>query len=292
VRSIATFDGDAPEAFPPMSVTVTLEDEIDLSRGDMLVSPAHPPRVSRHFEAMVVWFNAEPAEPGRSYLLKHTSRTVRAKAVKIRYRVNVNSLVQEHVDTLQMNDIAYVEFETVSPLFFDPYTQNRITGSFILIDPISNATLGAGMIRADLSDQTAIEDVTQKPVTATERYKRHGHYPALILVEDNPALATRLERALFDDHFEVVQVNREDVPVDQLERNVKLAQSTGLVIIYSSDVLSPEEKLKLNAAAVDSFFDLSVLQLPAEEPDALSKVLAFLRPLRAVSERKDQNKIN
>ncbi len=165
VRSIATFDGDAPEAFPPMSVTVTLEDEIDLSRGDMLVSPGHPPRVSRHFEAMVVWFNGEPAEPGRSYLLKHTSRTVRAKALKIRYRVNVNTLVQEPVANLQMNDIAYVEFETVSPLFFDPYTQNRITGSFILIDPISNATLGAGMIRADLSDQPVVEGTIQKPVS-------------------------------------------------------------------------------------------------------------------------------
>src|SRR6202163_2093294 len=205
VKSIATFDGDATEAFPPMSVTVTLEDEIDLSRGDMLVSPGHPPRVSRHFEAMVVWFNAEPGEPGRSYLLKHTSRTVRAKALKIRYRVNVNSLVQEPVDRLQMNDIAYIEFETVSPLFFDPYTQNRITGSFILIDPISNATLGAGMIRADLADQTVAKDVSTQelvPVTSADRYKRHGHHPALILVEDNPALATRLERALFDDHFE------------------------------------------------------------------------------------------
>ncbi len=158
MKSIVTFDGDAPEAFPPMSVTLTLEDEIDLSRGDMLVSPAHPPRVSRHFDAMVVWFNAESAEPGKSYLLKHTSRTVRAKALKIHYRVNVNTLVQEPVDSLQMNDIAYVEFETVSPLFFDPYTQNRITGSFILIDPISNATLGAGMIRADLADQTDVAD--------------------------------------------------------------------------------------------------------------------------------------
>src|SRR5690242_5436042 len=179
VRSIATFDGDASEAFPPMSVTVTLEDEIDLSRGDMLVAPGNSPRVSRHFEAMVVWFNAEPAEPGRSYLLKHTSRAVRAKALKIRYRVNVNSLVQEPVGHLQMNDIAYVEFETVSPLFFDPYTQNRITGSFILIDPISNATLGAGMIRADLADMTsdvattAAEGVAQAPVTAAERYDRH-----------------------------------------------------------------------------------------------------------------------
>src|SRR6202045_4232481 len=212
----------------------------------MLVSAAHPPRVSRHFEAMVVWFNAEAAEPGRINLLKHTARTVRAKALKIRYRVNVNSLVQETVDHLQMNDIAYVEFETVSPLFFDPYTQNRITGSFILIDPISNATLGAGMIRADLSDQTVTEDSAHKPVTASERYKRHGHYPALILVEGNPTLAARLERALFDDHFEVVQVSEEDVAASVLESSLGVYQSMGLVVIYSCDALASEAKRKLS----------------------------------------------
>jgi len=284
VRSIATFDGDAPEAFPPMSVTVTLEDEIDLSRGDMLVSPAHPPRVSRHFEAMVVWFNGEPAEPGRSYLLKHTSRTVRAKALKIRYRVNVNSLVQEPVDHLQMNDIAYVEFETVSPLFFDPYTQNRITGSFILIDPISNATLGAGMIRADLSDQTVVEGPIQKPVTATERYKRHGHYPALILVEDNPALATRLERALFDDHFEVLHVTGEDEPLHILESSLSLTQSMGLVVIYSCGWLDPEAKRRLTALVEDRFFDLSALELLAEDAGALQKLLSLLQPLRTIAD--------
>ena len=284
VRSIATFDGDAPEAFPPMSVTVTLEDEIDLSRGDMLVSPGHPPRVSRHFEAMVVWFNAEAGEPGRSYLLKHTSRTVRAKALKVRYRVNVNSLVHEPVDSLQMNDIAFVEFETVSPLFFDPYTQNRITGSFILIDPISNATLGAGMIRADLSDQTVVEVSKHKPVTATERYKRHGHYPALILVEGNPELASKLERALFDDHFGVVHVNAENLPVSVLENQFKAFESAGLIVIYSSPSLDPEAKRRLGALSANRLFDLSSLQLPAEEDDAVRKVLSQLHPLRVVTD--------
>jgi sulfate adenylyltransferase large subunit len=290
VRSIATFDGDAPEAFPPMSVTVTLEDEIDLSRGDMLVSTAHPPRVSRHFEAMVVWFNAEPAEPGRSYLLKHTSRTVRAKALKIRYRVNVNSLVQEPVDSLQMNDIAYVEFETVSPLFFDPYTQNRITGSFILIDPISNATLGAGMIRADLSDQTAVEGTIQMPVTAAERYKRHGHHPALILVESNPTLATRLERTLFDDHFEVLHVTGEDEPLHILESSLSLTQSIGLVVIYSCGSLDPQAKSRLSALAADRFFDISAMQLPDQEQDAVQKLLSLLQPLRGIADRKEHDK--
>jgi hypothetical protein len=292
VRSIATFDGDAPEAFPPMSVTLTLEDEIDLSRGDMLVAPGNTPRVSRHFEAMVVWFNEEPAEPGRSYLLKHTSRTVRAKALKIRYRVNVNTLVQEPVNRLHMNDIAYVEFETVSPLFFDPYTQNRITGSFILIDPISNATLGAGMIRADLSDQTPVHDAAQKPVTTTERYKRHGHYPALVLVEGNPAFAARLERALFDDHFEVMHVNGEDVPLQLLESNLGVYQSMGLVVIYSCNALAPEAKSRLGALTTDRFFDLSALHLPAEERDAVQKLLLLLHPLRAMADHKDQSKTN
>jgi sulfate adenylyltransferase subunit 1 (EFTu-like GTPase family) len=283
VKSIVTFDGDAPEAFPPMSVTVTLEDEIDLSRGDMLVSPGHPPRISRHFDAMVVWFNAEAAEPGKSYLLKHTSRTVRAKALNIRYRVNVNTLVQEPVNSLQMNDIAYVEFETVSPLFFDPYTQNRITGSFILIDPISNATLGAGMIRADLADQTGGETVAVKeftPVTAAERFKRHGHRPAFVLIENNPLLAARLERALFDDHFEVLLVDGAAVSAAVLESQMEGFRAAGLVVIYSSGPLGMEAKRKLGTTAADGFFDLSALRSPGDDSGAAQKVLSQLQLLR------------
>ncbi len=282
VKAIATFEGDAPEAFPPMSVTVTLEDEIDLSRGDMLVSPAHPPRISRHFEAMVVWFNSEPTEPGKSYLLKHTSRSVRAKALKIRYRVNVNTLVQESVENLKMNDIAYVEFETVSPLFFDPYTQNRITGSFILIDPISNATLGAGMIRADLSDQTGVaEAATHAQVTPAERYKRHGHNPGLILVEGNPELATRLERALFDEHFEVLLVSGENVSPSVLESQFAAFAFAGIVVIYSSEPLSTDIKGKLTTLAGNQLFDLSKHELPAEDGDAVRKIQSLIQPLRS-----------
>ena len=292
VKSIATFDGDAPEAFPPMSVTVTLEDEIDLSRGDMLVSPAHPPRVSRHFDAMVVWFNTEAAQLGQTYLLKHTSRTVRAKAIKIRYRVNVNTLVHEPVTALQMNDIAYVEFETVSPLFFDPYTQNRITGSFILIDPISNATLGAGMIRADLADQTvrgAVSEAgaTLAPVAPAERYKRHGHYPGLILVEGNPELAARLERALFDDRFEVLLVSGENVPATVLETQLAAFESAGLVVVYSCDALSREVKLKLSSVAAVRVFDISAIVSTADVPEAIVQVTVAVQSLRQLKASKD-----
>jgi sulfate adenylyltransferase subunit 1 (EFTu-like GTPase family) len=287
VKAIVTFDGDAPEAFPPMSVTLTLEDEIDLSRGDMLVSPAHPPRVSRHFDAMVVWFNAEAAEPGKSYLLKHTSRTVRAKALKIHYRVNVNTLVHESASSLQMNDIAYVELETVSPLFFDPYTQNRITGSFILIDPISNATLGAGMIRADLADQTATAGASTRelvPLSATERYKRHGHNPALVVAENNAVLAMRLERALFDDHFEVLLISGDTVSLAELERQYAAFQSAGLVVIYSCDKLSPETKSKLGILAANRIFDLSASPAPADESSALRNLLSRLQSLRTITQ--------
>ena len=296
VKSIVTFDGDAPEAFPPMSVTLTLEDEIDLSRGDMLVSPAHPPRVSRHFDAMVVWFNAEAAEPGKSYLLKHTSRTVRAKAIKIHYRVNVNTLVHEPAGTLQMNDIAYVEFETVSPLFFDPYTQNRITGSFILIDPISNATLGAGMIRADLADQTVGGEVPiaqeYVSVTPAERYKRHGHFPGLILVENNPGLATRLERALFDDHFEVLLVSGDALPVSNLEKQYAAFESAGLVVIYACDQLGSEAKNKLRTVGGERFFDLSGLRLAGDEREDLRKILSHLQSLRSIVKDGNPNEVN
>jgi sulfate adenylyltransferase subunit 1 len=289
VKSVVTFDGDLAEAFPPMSVTLTLEDEIDLSRGDMLVSPAHPPQVSRHFEAMVVWFDAQAAEAGRTYLIKHTSRTVRGKAAKLRYRVNVNTLEQEPASVLRMNDIAYVEFETVSPLFFDPYTQNRITGSFILIDPISNATLGAGMIRADLSSRSGAADTADSahtPVAAAERYRRHGHYPALLLVEDNLSLATRLERALFADHFQVLLIQEGEMPWSALQTNLNLLQSSGLVVIYSTGVLGPDRKQSLSAHLANRFFDLASLQLPADETEAARHVLTLLAPLRALADDK------
>ena len=291
VKSIVTFDGDPPEAFPPMSVTVTLEDEIDLSRGDMLVSPAHPPRVSRRFDAMVVWFNSEAAEPGKSYLLKHTSRTVRAKALQFRYRVNVNTLVQEPASSLQMNDIAYVEFETVSPLFFDPYTQNRITGSFILIDPISNATLGAGMIRADLADQTVAGLASQQelaPVTAIERYKRHGHAPALILVEGDSTFAARLERALFDEHFEVLVVSDDSVPASALQDLYAAFESAGLAVIYSCDALTSEAKRNLAGLSRGRFFNLSALVLPGEK-DPIRKALSLLNSLRTVADHPERD---
>jgi len=213
-------------------------------------------------------------------LLKHTSRTVRAKALQFRYRVNVNTLAQEPVSSLQMNDIAYVEFETALPLFFDPYTQNRITGSFILIDSISNATLGAGMIRADLADQTVGAATSAQefvPVSAAERQKRHGHHSGLILVENDLALAARLERALFDDHVEVLLVSEDALPVSALERQYPAFESAGLVVIYACNRMSPAARAKLKVLAGNRLFDLSELQMPDGEAVTAKKIISQLR---------------
>ncbi len=150
VRRIVTYDGDLAAASYPQSVTVELEDEIDLSRGEMLVAAEAageaPPDVSNRFRAMVVWMHEEPLIVGRTFFAKHTTRTVRATVKAIRYRVDVNSLEHLVSDTLAMNEIAEVEFETNLPLFFDSYRECRWTGSLILIDALSNATVGAAMI--------------------------------------------------------------------------------------------------------------------------------------------------
>ena len=146
VRSIVTYDGRLDTAVRSQSVTLELEDEIDVSRGDMLVAPDAPPLVSRAFSAMVVWLYEKPLELQRTYLAKHTTRQVKARVARIRNRVDVNTLTSEPASGLEMNGIALVDLETSSPLFIDSYRRSRATGSFILVDPLSNATVAAGMI--------------------------------------------------------------------------------------------------------------------------------------------------
>ena len=308
VRSIVTFDGEEQEVFFPMSVTLTLEDEIDLSRGDMLVSPNQPPCVSSHFEAMVVWFDSAPLVPGRSYLIKHNVRTLRAKATKIQYRVNMQTLEHEPARDLQMNDIAAVEFEAARPLFFDAYNRNRITGSFILIDPLSNATVGAAMIQRELpaeatddaADSLAVgsagEDFSRVAVTASiaepisdkDRYERHGHHPALILVEGRPQLAEYLERALFAQGFEVLRLSADDIPGSHIEPVLKFARAAGLVVILSAKSSEPGDKIRWKTLAAERFFDLAEQGLPPDDEQAVAPVLALLRSLRTGAEKTEQ----
>ena len=146
VKSIVTYEGEIEEAFPPMSVTLTLEDEIDISRGEMLVHPDNKPYEGRNFEAMLVWMDEEPMDVSKQFYIKHTTNTTRARIDGIKYKVNVNTMEQSEVDHLVLNEIGRVVFLTGKELFFDPYKKNKQTGAFILIDPITNNTSAVGMI--------------------------------------------------------------------------------------------------------------------------------------------------
>ncbi|WP_305044038.1 sulfate adenylyltransferase subunit CysN [Geoalkalibacter sp.] len=150
VARIVTFDGDLPRAVAGQAVTLTLEDEIDISRGDTLAAPTEPPHHADHFEAKLVWLHEEPMVPGRSYLLKAGSSTSPAQVVDLRFKVNVNTLQQETGSKLALNEIGVCGLSTAKPIAFDSYRENRATGSFILIDRLTNATVGAGMIHQPL----------------------------------------------------------------------------------------------------------------------------------------------
>ena len=145
VTRISTFVGDLAEAWAPMSVTLCLEDEIDISRGD-LIAASDEPTASRHFEATLVWMNERPLDLSRRYLIKHTTQLVPGYIGAIQHRVNVGTLEGEPASALEMNQIGLVSVDALRPLYFDPYSANPRTGCFIVIDAQSNATVGAGMV--------------------------------------------------------------------------------------------------------------------------------------------------
>ena len=160
VKRIATYDGDLDYAFPPQSITLQLEDEIDISRGEMIVkcdeqaagnqltpqSLTSGPHIGRHFEAMLVWMDEKPMDAQKSFYLKHTTNTTRCRIDHIRHKVDVNTLEQSQVDRLELNEIGRAVFVTSKELFFDAYKENKPTGAFIVIDPITNNTSAVGMI--------------------------------------------------------------------------------------------------------------------------------------------------
>jgi sulfate adenylyltransferase subunit 1 len=148
VAQIVTFDGGLARAAVPQSVQIVLDDAVDVSRGDMIVKSDDLPRVTRNFAARICWFDAQPLDLSRKYLVKHTTRTVRAMVAGIVYKVDVNTLERHHAASLALNEIASVSIRTQQPLLIDAYGVNRSTGSFILIDETTNNTVAAGMIES------------------------------------------------------------------------------------------------------------------------------------------------
>jgi sulfate adenylyltransferase large subunit len=146
VAGIDTFDGEVESAFPTMSVTLRLENDVDISRGDMIVNAEDAPVAARELDAMVCWMSQQPLRPGGRYSIKHTTRSARAVLDEIEYRVDVNSLAHEPAAELALNEIARVRLRCSTELVVDPYARNRTTGSFILIDEATNDTVAAGMV--------------------------------------------------------------------------------------------------------------------------------------------------
>jgi sulfate adenylyltransferase large subunit len=194
VDRIVTFDGDLHEARAPQSVTLTLTDELDISRGDLLVSHESPAVTTTRFTASLVWMDEQPLDLTRRYFLKHTSRTVQAQVTAVHHQLDVATLEQQPAATLTLNGIGLVKIESVQPLTVDGYSANRITGSFVLIDSVNNATVAAGMIR-----DTTVEAFTSTTtlVSAAERTARWRHAGAHLHLTGPASFADTVERTLF-----------------------------------------------------------------------------------------------
>ena len=279
VRSIVTYDGEINEAFAPQSVVLTLEDEIDSSRGDMLVRPGNVPKVDSKCEAMVVWMGEESLVPGKQYLFKHTSKITAGTVSTLRYRIDINTLHRENAPTLSLNEIGRCAISLSSPIAFDSYRRNRATGAFILIDRLTTSTVGAGMIldresEADRQDHWGDSSEGShlhgeaSTVTASERAARFGQQSATILLtgltgSGKTTVALALERKLFDMGRAVVVLDgqnmRQGISKDlgftsadrseNLRRSVEVARllnDAGSICIGA--FVAPDEEVRRKAA--------------------------------------------
>jgi sulfate adenylyltransferase subunit 1 (EFTu-like GTPase family) len=230
VKRIVTFDGDLEEAFSPMAVTLVLEDDIDISRGDWICGEEDRPLVTAQFEAALVWMHEHPLEQGTAVLLQQGTSRVPARVREIVHRIDPETYQAQHASQLMLNEIALVRLETARALVLDKYHDNRHTGSFVLIDPIHNHTLGAGMVERAISGERLRrhrhdDEFQAAPVTPVERFQRHGHRPAVV-VSRSPDLRQALERALFDRGATVAAL--ETLPP---ARQIQELLSNGLILL-------------------------------------------------------------
>ncbi len=230
VKEIVTRDGNLETAFAGDSITLTMEDEIDISRGDMIVRKNNVPTVRNDFEAYLCWMNEKAMGLSKQYILQHTSRTVQVFVEDLLYRINVDTLSREDAKNLELNEIGRVKLKTSQPLFFDPYQINQRTGSFIIIDPASNVTVGAGMIRAgstvskDEPPQNSLLKTQHSPnvvwepwnIPRLEREKRNGHKAKVLWFTGisgagKSTIAKELERKLWDEGRQTVLLDGDQV---------------------------------------------------------------------------------
>ncbi len=281
VKSIVTFDGELEEAFSPQSVTLTLDDEIDVSRGDVIVRPGNVPHLEQRFDAMVVWMHDEQMVPGKNYVFKMGAKNVTGTIGTLRYGVDVNTLHRQEAPTLKLNEIGRCNVSLSEPVCFDAYRRNRLTGSFIVVDRITNATLAAGMVADRTTGDQRHDHWDDEPgaeslhtelsnVTQGERAARFGQAPATILLtgltgSGKTTIAYALERRLFDmgraatvlDGQNMRQgISRDlgfsaDDRSENLRRSAevaKLINEAGLICIAA--FVAPNEQVRQRAAQV------------------------------------------
>ena len=221
VKEIVTFDGNLEHAIAGQAVTLTLNDEIDVSRGNVLVKAGEQPLISRSARATVVWMADQPLVVGKLFNVKFGTQTIPAKVSKINFRTNVNTLEKMEVDQLDLNAIADIDIEFDVPMVFDRYNDSRYTGSFIFIDRLSNVTVGAGMV------ESAIEwSAHDEPVTAEARAARLGQKPAVVAVT-----AKALENAQALESLLIQQGVVAIAKVGLTAEQVALLRQTGIVVI-------------------------------------------------------------
>ncbi len=221
VERIVTFDGDLEEAVAPMSVTLVLADEIDVSRGSMLAGAERAPAFSRRFEAHTVWMSTELLDPGKTYLLRHGPHEAQARALAVRHAVDITTLDERPAPALGWSEIGLVLWETSRPLAFDRYADVRGNGGFVIVDPHTNRTIAAGMIEAAAEDplaarRAAPQHFRASRVTPAERALRSGHSGALILADVHSAAAHGLERRLFEHGADVILLDQALTPLEPL----------------------------------------------------------------------------
>jgi bifunctional enzyme CysN/CysC/sulfate adenylyltransferase subunit 1 len=278
IQSLVAFEAEVESVTRGDSIALTLADEIDLSRGDMLVADEQPATVGNEFQAMLIWMHPEPLDAHKIYLLKHTTRTVRARVSQIRYRVDINTLEHVPVTKLDMNEIAAVDVKTTLPLFFDPYRLNRTTGSFVLIDPLTNATVGAGIIERAIEHALSAR-AHRKRTSREERLLRYGHPSAAIWLRGRPHVAELVERFLFDEGWHVQLAGPNDFLAHELATVAKAYRSSGHITIFSPLDDGTDQKQIVRAIfGPDAFFSVRIDDLTDEE--GARKIIAILRKWR------------
>lgn len=282
VKQLVSLDGSPAEGFAPQAVTLTLADEIDVIRGDVLAHPGHGLRVTQHLAATLVWLNEQSLQVGRVYLFKHTSRSVSGEISQVCDRIDMETLAREPSETLQLNDVGGVLIRLNRPFVVTRYRENRVMGAFIIIDRITNATVAAGIINDDASDTAFNPRALAASLEQSNRARRFAQRACLLsLRAADPAFAAevahRLDRRLCDDDHLSFVLDSQTLPalgdvVGSVIQSAVLCKRIGLLTICTIPLENAAREILQNALTPDDLITITLNpdadDLPADALDA------------------------